>query len=65
MKKTSSEGIPCMFCERPAEPGSDPPVCKRHMKELKKEASRVPRTLKELDSLDGEDSSENGANRAE
>lgn len=52
MKKKSSEGIPCLFCERDAVKGSDPPVCERHMKELRKEASRVPRTMKELDNME-------------
>ena len=59
MKKKSNQGLPCIFCERDAVPNSDPPMCEHHMK-LDKKAGlrRYPKTLKELDALDGKGSDE-------
>jgi len=53
MNKISSEGIPCTYCDAQSVPGTDPPVCEKHRKEmLEKKASDTaqPETLKELDS---------------
>ena len=50
MDKRGTEGIPCGVCGELAEPGTNPPRCRRHRGQ-RKEAScrRSPRTLKELE----------------
>lgn len=45
--KQSNKGIPCTYCEEPALPDTDPPVCEQCRK-LNKKAAKVM-TLKELE----------------
>ena len=64
MKKTSSKGIPCLYCERDAVPGSDPPTCSYHGKLLKKAGlGGSPKTLKELDAMDDKKGDKKDADR--
>ena len=60
MRKVSAEGVPCMYCDAPAIPGTYPPVCSEHKETLKKQQDELsksasgdvsagPRTLKGLD----------------
>lgn len=53
IEKHGNEHIPCTLCDEDALPGTNPPMCARHMKEqLDKKASAEeskPETLKELD----------------
>lgn len=54
MNKTSSEGIPCTYCNEDALPDTDPPVCANHL-EMSKKASGRPETMKELDAKEAGD----------
>jgi len=51
MDKKSNESVPCTYCDNPALPNTDPPVCAEHADKQNKEASgdRKPESLKELD----------------
>lgn len=53
MDKKGNEHIPCTLCDEDALPGTNPPMCAKHVKEqLDKKASAAPEkpaTLKELD----------------
>lgn len=54
MKKNSAEGHVCVYCDRPAEPDTYPPVCSEHANAGKKKASSGSiETLKELEVMEG------------
>lgn len=54
MKKNSAEGHVCVYCDRPAEPDTYPPVCSEHADARKKRASSGSvETLKELEVMEG------------
>lgn len=50
MDKRGTVSIPCTYCEEDAEPGTNPPVCAKHL-EMRKRAGEgdEPTTVKELE----------------
>ena len=51
MRKESSEGVTCTWCDKPAVKGTEPPACVEHaQRSLEKTAEEGPNTLKELES---------------
>lgn len=54
MRKESSEGLVCTWCDKPAVKGTEPPACAEHaQRQLDKQADEGPSTLKELESEPG------------
>lgn len=54
MKKNSAEGHVCVYCDRPAEPDTYPPLCSEHANAGKKKASSGSiETLKEFEVMEG------------
>lgn len=51
MDKNSSEHKVCIHCDADALPGTEPPVCEKHLNT--KQASGEPTTLKDLESRQG------------
>ena len=49
MRKNSAEGIQCTYCDKPALPETEPPVCEEHVKMKKQASKKEPETLKELE----------------
>jgi hypothetical protein len=49
MRKNSAEGIQCAYCDKPALPETEPPVCEEHVKMKKQASKKEPETLKELE----------------